>query len=201
MAQDVPNTDAYLAQAAAVVDGYSGGGPVWVVFCGTSSPYEVIGAYPTAAQANEALAAATTAGKTCWIAGPYRSEPRFPEGVITYGAVCKKAWDSSCLSDTSRAVIAPVTEVNLVTVTTYLRNGRVVTDSFRPQDVEAMFFTMSAVDKLLIPYYVRVYGVEYAAQQRAFFLRRTWRLLARTRDEAVELGSPCSASNHGERAM
>lgn len=169
--QSPPRTAAYLQQLAAVVDGYSGGGPVWVVMCDTTSPYEVIGAFPTESQANEAAHNARgTSGRTCWVDGPYTSDPSFRNLTTTYGAVCKKGWDSQCLSDTS--AVLSVTDVQTITMTTTLRSGQTIVESFRPQNVEAIFFTMSAVDRMLIPYYVRLYGVEWAARQRQELARR-----------------------------
>jgi hypothetical protein len=156
---------------AAVVDGYSGGGPVWVVMCDTTPPSDVIGAFATEAQANQAANSARgTSGRTCWVDGPYTSDPSFPNQTTTYGAVCKKGWDSQCLSDTS--AVLSVADVRMITMTTTLMSGRTIVESFRPQDVEAIFFTMSAVDRMLIPYYVRLYGVEWAARQRQELARR-----------------------------
>lgn len=160
-----PRTAAYLQQLAAVVDGYSGGGPVWVVMCDTTPPSDVIGAFATQAQANQAANSARAAsGRICWVDGPYTSDPSFPNRTPTYGAVCKKGWDSQCLSDTS--AVLSVADVRRITVTTTLMSGRTIIESFAPQEVEAIFFTMSAVDRMLIPYYVRLYGVEWAARQR-----------------------------------
>ncbi len=81
-----------------------------------------------------------------------------------YGFICKKAPDSSCQSDTSR--IFSVAEVAEVTVSYRLRTGTVVTDSFAPGQVEAIFFTMSAADRMLIPYYRRIRGATYAESTR-----------------------------------
>lgn len=170
LGQSAPNSVAYLQQLAVVVDGNSGGGFVWVVMCGATAPYEVIGTYTTAAQASEALSTARATGKTCWLDGPYRTDRSFDGNMTTYGAVCKKGPDSQCLSDTSAVFLSA--DVRLVTMTTYLSGGRTVVDSFRPQSVEAIFFTMSAVDKMLIPYYLRVYGPAYAQRQQQLLARR-----------------------------
>jgi hypothetical protein len=39
-------------------------------------------------------------------------------------------------------------------------------------DVDALFFTLSAIDKFALPYYARVYGVAYAARMRETYLRQ-----------------------------
>ena len=37
--------------------------------------------------------------------------------------------------------------------------------------MDAVFFTVSAIDKFVIPYYARVYNAQYAADLRAAYLR------------------------------
>ena len=88
----------------------------------------------------------------------------YQDSVKTYGYICKKAPDSSCQSDTSRIFVTA--EVAEVTVSYKLTSGRVVADSFAPGQVEAIFFTMSAADRMLIPYYRRIRGANYAASTR-----------------------------------
>jgi len=39
-------------------------------------------------------------------------------------------------------------------------------------DVEALFFTQSSVDKYVIPYVTRVYGVDYAAERRGEWIKK-----------------------------
>lgn len=175
-AQDTPHSVGYLQQVAAAVEGYSGGGIVFIVMCGRRDPYQVRGAFPTKPLAQAAAAAVAPADGPCYVEGPYFSNVSFAGGVVTYGKGCNKQIDSSCpLADTSRAAAAapvPITDVQSVTVMIRLKNGQTITDSFPPTNGEAIFLSMSAVDKLLIPYLVRVYGVEYAATQRRLFLRR-----------------------------
>ncbi len=88
----------------------------------------------------------------------------YPDTVKAYGYICKKLPDSSCQSDTSRIFSAAA--VAEVTVSYKLTSGRVVADSFAPGQVEAIFFTMSAADRMLIPYYRRIRGANYAASTR-----------------------------------
>ncbi|HEX9293199.1 MAG TPA: hypothetical protein VF873_05895 [Gemmatimonadales bacterium] len=88
----------------------------------------------------------------------------YPDTAKAYGYICKKLPDSSCQSDTSR--IFSAAEVAEVTVSYRLRTGTVVTDSFAPGQVEAIFFTMSAADRMLIPYYRRIRGATYAESTR-----------------------------------
>ena len=172
-AQDTTSalTDDGLRQLAEVVDGVRTGGRVWVVLCGTTAPYRVLGHYDSA-QAAEA-AAAQNAADNCHVYGPYVTTPDSGR-VVAYGEVCRKRDDSSCASSDTTSMFS-IADVRLVTVTFALASGRAWTTTFRPQDGEAIFFTMAAVDKLLIPYLHRVYGVDYAQRERARLLRSTSR--------------------------
>jgi len=176
IAQNPPRTAQYLEQLAAAVNGYSGGGVIYVVMCGRHYPYKVLGAFASAPEAQAAAGMAQTRGDgPCYVEGPYYSDNTYAGGVVTFGKGCSKQIDSSCpLADSTAktAIVVPMTQVENVVVTVRLRDGRQLTDTFPPDRSEAIFFTMSAIDKLLIPYLVRVYGVEYAASQREQFMRR-----------------------------
>lgn len=174
-AQNPPRTAQYLEQLAAAVNGYSGGNVVYVVMCGRRYPYTVLGAYATEAEARQAAAAVPARDGPCYVEGPYTSDNTYAGGAVTFGKGCNKQVDSSCpLADSTAktAFIVPMNQVQDVVVTVRLRDGRQMTDTFPANKSEAMFFTMSAIDKLLIPYLVRVYGVDYAAAQRQLFMRR-----------------------------
>jgi len=175
IAQNPPRTAQYLEQLAAAVNGYSGGGVVYIVMCGRHYPYKVLGAFASAAEAQQAAAAVQAKDGPCYVEGPYTSDNTYAAGAVTFGKGCSKQIDSSCpLADSTArtAMIVPKTQVENVVVTVRLRDGRQLTDTFPADRSEAIFFTMSAIDKLLIPYLVRVYGVEYAASQREQFMRR-----------------------------
>jgi hypothetical protein len=159
-------SETYLMQLAAAVSGYSGGQAVWVVICGSTDPYEILGAFTSERDAREALSAAMASGRQCSVEGPFKTGETYAGGVKTYGSGCKKAPDSSCQSDTSRATIMAFNDVIAVSVTYMRRTGPPVVDRFSPRDVEAIFFTMAAADRLLIPYLTRLRGVEYARAQR-----------------------------------
>lgn len=169
VAQDV-KTDIYLMQIAAAVSGSSAGGPVVVVICDSAGTYNVIGTYPTQAQAAEAVRPARAQGKQCAVEGPYVAGPVYEARIGTYGSGgCKKLPDSDCVADSTR--VFAIDDIMDVTLTYRLRNGRVVLDTFRPRDVEAVFFTMPAIERMLIPYYVKIRGFTYAANKRREFLR------------------------------
>ena len=171
LTQQPTKTDTYLLQLAAAVSGYSGGQPVYVVICGQRAPYKIAGAYPTSEQATTAAAVAQDREHApCGVEGPYTG-PAYP-GAASYGTGCKKAPDSSCLADSTVAFVAAMDQISRVTITYTLRGGATRTDSFSPREVEAVFFTMAAVDRMLIPYFVKVYGIDIAARQREQLLQK-----------------------------
>jgi hypothetical protein len=53
-----------------------------------------------------------------------------------------------------------------VTITRRATSGRIDTISVDPQKVDALFLSMSAVDKFMLPYYSNLYGPEYAFRLR-----------------------------------
>ena len=172
-----PKPETYLLLVAAAVSGYSAGGPVYVVICETGGEYKVIGAFPTAAQAQEAANAKQSNRTTCYVEGPYVSTVGYASNdmlAMGYGGGCKKGPDSDCIADSTaaRAFIAPIGSIETVTLTYRLRDGRSVAETFNPRNVEAIFFTMPAVDRMLVPYFVRVYGLNGALERRRVLLNR-----------------------------
>src|SRR5207249_156310 len=73
---------------------------------------------------------------------------------------CKNWATPPCHKDRSFTA-TPVDSIASVSVTFALTDGSTRRATSRPQEAEAVFLTMSAVDKLLIPYYTMIYGVDY----------------------------------------
>lgn len=173
VAQSQGKTEQYLKLVAAAVSGYSAGGPVYVVICETAGEYKVIGVFATPTEAQAAATAAKTNRTSCNVEGPYSNSvgtSGADMASMTYGGGCKKGPDSDCIGDSTRAFIAPIGQIQSVTITYQLRDGNRVTEQFDPRRVEAIFFTMPAVDRMLIPYYVRVYGLNGAVRRRQVLL-------------------------------
>ena len=165
-----PKTDIYLMQIATAVSGASGGSPVWVVICGdTAGTYDVVGTFKTVQEAQQKLNTERQAGKNCAIEGPYTAGPVYADAVARYGTGCKKLADTDCVSDS--AFVFRVTDLDSVTLTYKLRNGTRIVEPIRTDQVEAIFFTMPSIDRMLVPYYVRTRGINYALNKRREFLR------------------------------
>lgn len=175
-AQD-PKPDSYLLMVAAAVSGYSAGGSVYVVICKTGDEYKVIGAYSTPELAQQALTANQSNRTKCAVEGPYYSNVGYGNNDMAsmgYGGGCKKGPDSDCIADSTaaRSFIAPIGSIETVTLTYRLRDGRSVSETFDPRKVEAIFFTMPSVDRMLVPYFVRVYGLNGTLERRRVLLSR-----------------------------
>jgi hypothetical protein len=164
-----------LRRLGSAVEGYRTGRPMWVV-AALQFPHDVRGVYPSAA---EATRMATFAGAEYRSFGPYLSPPDTAGGrtVEAYGFVCIKTRDTQCLGDSTHNSLA-VENVARVIITIVSTTGVAQSDTLRPDQVEAVFFTMSAVDRLLIPYYTQLYGSRYAARVREGYLTN---LVARLR--------------------
>lgn len=177
-AQTPPKPDTYLRLVAAAVAGYSAGGSVYVVICDYGrNQYKVVAVFATAAEASVTANATKTNVITCYVEGPYYNNavtyPSTDMAGMAYGGGCKKGPDSDCIADSSaRAFVAPIGSIEAVTITYRLRNAPPVSETFDPRKVEAIFFTMSAVDRMLVPYFVRVYGLNVAVQKRTQLLSR-----------------------------
>lgn len=173
--QEEPKPDTYLLLVAAAVSGYSAGGPVYVVICKTGNEYKVVGAYPTRAAAQQAVTATQSGSTKCDIEGPYTGSVGYASNdmaALRYGGGCKKGPDSDCIADSTAAFIAPIGSITSVTLTYTLTSGAPRSETFDPRKVEAIFFTMPAVDRMLVPYFVRVYGINGALEKRRVLLGR-----------------------------
>ena len=100
-------------------------------------PHEVIGHFYSRADAERVRA---RSGSTTGVFGPYVN-PADP------------------MSHTAARVLT-------VTLTRRTASGRTDTVRVDPEKVDALFFSMSALDKFMVPYYSRLYGPEYALKLR-----------------------------------
>lgn len=68
--------------------------------------------------------------------------------------------------------LIPLNEIRTISFTVRKMNGQVFTRTFRPESVDAVFFTPDAVEKFVFPYYRRVSGADTAAQMRQLYYAR-----------------------------
>jgi len=68
--------------------------------------------------------------------------------------------------------LIPIDSVRSIAFTIYKMNGQVFRRTFRPESLDAVFFTPDAVEKFVFPYYARVFGADTAAQMRQLYYAR-----------------------------
>ena len=76
-------------------------------------------------------------------------------------------------SETARlGVGAEIIEI----VVTIKEDGKTKQVKVDPKEIDCLFWSESAVDKFIVPYYARLYGVEHAARMRKTFIAEGNRL-------------------------
>jgi hypothetical protein len=153
-------TAALLKRLAEAVDGHRTGARVYLV-AELRPPHTVLGIYETEAAARGRVQGDST---TLGAFGPYQTE-RDPGALLGWFSKCVHLQSAMHENYCPGAPVLPLAEVDSVTLTVRLRNG--TTRSIPvPRGADAIFFTLSAVDKFAIPYYTRVSGLEEAALLR-----------------------------------
>lgn len=157
-----PPTPVLLKRLAEALDGNRTGDPVFIV-ASYDSLSPVRGVFPTRADAN---ALAHRLGTSYDVFGPFvaANEPRMlkvckHDGTYSYAEpICPEPPD---------VLLANVAEISLHIVTT---DGH-TRDIPVGRTTDALFLSLPAVDKFMIPYYARVIGVDAAAALRASIAR------------------------------
>ena len=158
---------ALLRRIAEAVDGNRTGEPVFVVVMRQGGYWDVPAAFPTR---QAAQGYASDHPGTEWF-GPYISPPDemgSPQQYLLAG--CKH--DGTLTRyycpprDSLRSGSVPMAQVAEVIITVRTKDGVDHTQHYDPQHADAFFFTMSAIDKFVIPYYTWVYDASYAARLR-----------------------------------
>jgi hypothetical protein len=156
-----------LKRLAEAVDGYRTGGTLFVV-ADSQLPHTVRGVFSTLP---EAMDIARRAGGTYGAFGPFdaRPDPGLDLPVfIMWPHVPWSAGDSLVEFPRERVLISNVRDV---VITINRREGLPLTRTYAPSEADAVFFTVSALDKFVFSYYARVDGVAAAARLRAALLR------------------------------
>ena len=160
-------TATLLKRLGEIVDGHRGGGSIYVVIS-YRFPHTVAA---VTASHDSALVAARVAGNLYGVFGPYESSAESSRGELYATQPCIKNPTTSVIycGDTTMVYSpapVPMVDVRTVTISVTTSDGKVHTQTFGPERVEAVFFTMASIDKFAIPYYERVLGVEFAANLR-----------------------------------
>ena len=62
-------------------------------------------------------------------------------------------------------------DLDSVRVTVFVKSGPPQFTTYPRAEVDALFFTLSAIDKFVIPYYQRLLGADYADSLRKGFVQ------------------------------
>ncbi len=164
-AQDT-TTATLLKVLGEAVDGYRTGQPVYVV-AAFRSPYPVYGVFSTRDSASSAL---PRAGRGYSVFGPYVA-PLDGPGEVRYAlSACPHYWPTVYKCPT-RSFAVGASRVDSVRVTVFVRSGPPQSTTYPRAEVDALFFTLSAIDKFVIPYYQRLLGAASADSLRKGFVQ------------------------------
>ena len=169
-----PASASLLRRVAEAIDAQRDNRPVWVVIQ-SAFPHTLLGVYHSALQARQARG--TRAGYA--LMGPFVTPPDSGTQTLMLAILpCPGRHDSySNCPDTTRntnsasaAGAIAVDDADSIVVTIYGKRGFVLHRAFAPDELDAMFLTLSAIDKFAIPYYTRLYGPAIAARMREQYL-------------------------------
>jgi hypothetical protein len=166
-----PMPASLLRRLAEAVDGYRSGDALWVV-AAWHFPHDVAGVFASRAQATEAV---RRRGLDYAVFGPYYAPPDSGNEMMLYsvrpcpGLHEPDSWCPDTTFSLNQAV--PLANIQDITITIHAKTGPAVERVLTPGEVDAVFFTLSAIDKFVMPYYTRVYGAQYAADMRAAYVR------------------------------
>jgi hypothetical protein len=172
-----------LIRLGAAVSGYPTGLPVWAVTC---APYDqmVLGIFPKEREAESVARDSSILGRRCRARGPFlgtldeQQQQPLPLMLFAAGTVHQPDSKYDSATATSSTVLS-VEDIQDITITVHRRGGPEIVQVYRPDQVDAIFFTLPAMDKFLFPYYQWMYGVDYAARLRAAIRAHMMQALAR----------------------
>lgn len=152
-----------LAEAA---DGYRVGANVWIVATPGADDGRILGVYTDL----DSAVAVMMAVPGTEVYGPlltprdFGALPRFLIGCHVRPSIWLCPWQEPFEFGTPFLEMESVDSVGL---TVFSGGGALFSEVIDPMEVDALFFTMSAMDKFLLPYYAQLYGTEYANRMRA----------------------------------
>lgn len=156
-----------LRRLAEVADGQGVASEVYIA-ARHAFPHDVIGVFPTRAQAE--LRARRMPGVAVF--GPFRpTVVELPLRQFVPGG-CHHDGTKSMYGICPDRPPVPLADVLNVTITTRLRNGDSSTVTVPATAVDAVFFTLDAMDRFAFPYYTRLVGVAEAARMREAVVAR-----------------------------
>lgn len=166
---DTMLSDRLLTRLGTAIAGYPASLVVWVVTC-VPDEQIVLRVVMTQREAVAIARDSSAAGRRCIVRGPFVGTgdslpPRTTMLFLASGVIHMPDSKYDSLGAMSSEVLR-VEDIQSITITVQRRIGPEITRVYRPDQVDAVFFTLPAMDKFLFPYYQWVYGVEYTARLR-----------------------------------
>lgn len=142
-----------LRRIAEAVDGDRSGGRVWVV-ASAQPTTPVLGVF---GNPEEAMARARDAGPLAGVFGPYQTEA---DPGAPFSVACIHLKTSVMSSDRCVPPAQPIRPRDITGLTLIISGPGGIRDSLPlPLGTDAIFLTMPAIDKFVVPYYQRVLGL------------------------------------------
>lgn len=155
-----PPTAVLLKRIAEAVDGHRTGALVFVV-AALEFPHDVAATLEDSTEANRLVAARPGTRRF----GPYQTE-KDPGLQLSFISKCVHLESAMHETYCPERPILPFTDVDSVQLAIFVRNAGAPRMVSVPKGADAMFFTLSAIDKFVIPYYTSVLGLVETARMR-----------------------------------
>ena len=162
-AQSRPANTVLLKRIAEAVDGNRSGAQVWVV-ASFQPTYPVLGVFDNRKSADDG---AKAAGPDAAVFGPFQTDKEsttFISACIHDGKT-SVVMTSRCVPPAQAVQLADVSALALLVTTSAGAHDTIPL----PPDADAIFLSMPAVDKFVIPYYLRTLGVQAVGEMRQGF--------------------------------
>ena len=161
---------------AEALDGFREGGRVWIV-ASYEFDHQVAGFFQDFA---EAQATVRRLGGEYDVFGPFLQPLDFDRPSIFFIECHDPPTRDWCPWFSPVESVLPLfRDVDSVRLEVFSRSVAPIRRTFSPQRVDAMFFSLSALDKFVYPYYARLFGVDYAKSLRDSLVVRLQRSGAR----------------------
>jgi hypothetical protein len=156
-----------LKRLGEAVDGHRTGRPVYVV-ASYDFPHPVTGVFE---RQRDARTQADSAGRSFDVFGPYQTV-RDPGEFAAFIMRCVHDGRTSMYGPPycPNRIIVPLADVESIMLSVRVRDSTI--SVALPRETDAVFFTLAAIDKFVVPYYTRIVGVDSAAEMRQNIVRR-----------------------------
>jgi hypothetical protein len=143
-----------LRRLAEAADGFRTGEDIWIV-ADPLYPHTLLGVYPTLAEAERAR---DSERPSYGVFGPFQTDPSYALSRDVVLLKCKLEGSGWCPNHRRsmfdpRDVIEMSISITLVDTT--------IVYNFSPDTIQAWFISMGAIERFVLPYYIRLNGIDW----------------------------------------